>query len=115
MGLSNTVATLPGIISPLVTGFVVQHKVQYNGNTVCLGNEVSKQCKMLTDFVYFMAVYQLLVFENGIKKFNKVMFSGSTRSRMEQGDTKPTDNVTFFMCTVIYKTNFKVLFRFVWV
>jgi ACS family sodium-dependent inorganic phosphate cotransporter len=28
MGLSNCVATLPGILSPIVTGFVVQNKVQ---------------------------------------------------------------------------------------
>lgn len=27
MGLSNTVATLPGMISPLLTGHLVQHKV----------------------------------------------------------------------------------------
>jgi ACS family sodium-dependent inorganic phosphate cotransporter len=27
MGLSNMAGTLPGIISPLVTGFVVQNKV----------------------------------------------------------------------------------------
>jgi ACS family sodium-dependent inorganic phosphate cotransporter len=27
MGISNTVATLPGIISPLVTGFIVQNEV----------------------------------------------------------------------------------------
>ena len=31
MGLSNMAGTLPGIISPLVTGFLVQNKVQYNG------------------------------------------------------------------------------------
>jgi MFS transporter, ACS family, solute carrier family 17 (sodium-dependent inorganic phosphate cotransporter), other len=27
MGLSNTVATLPGMVSPLLTGHLVQHKV----------------------------------------------------------------------------------------
>jgi ACS family sodium-dependent inorganic phosphate cotransporter len=27
MGLSNTVATLPGIISPVITGYIVQNKV----------------------------------------------------------------------------------------
>jgi hypothetical protein len=28
MGLSNTVATLPGMVSPLLTGHLVQHKVR---------------------------------------------------------------------------------------
>jgi putative flippase GtrA len=27
MGLSNTVATVPGIISPMITGYIVQNKV----------------------------------------------------------------------------------------
>lgn len=27
MGLSNTVATIPGIVSPVITGFIVQNKV----------------------------------------------------------------------------------------
>ena len=29
MGLSNTAATIPGIVSPIITGYVVQNKVQY--------------------------------------------------------------------------------------
>ena len=28
MGISNTIATLPGIISPLITGYIVQNKVR---------------------------------------------------------------------------------------
>lgn len=27
MGIGNTFATLPGIVSPIITGYVVQHKV----------------------------------------------------------------------------------------
>ena len=27
MGVSNTVATVPGILSPLITGYIVQNKV----------------------------------------------------------------------------------------
>ena len=27
MGLSNTAATIPGIISPMITGYIVQNKV----------------------------------------------------------------------------------------
>lgn len=27
MGLSNTIATVPGIVSPVITGFIVQNKV----------------------------------------------------------------------------------------
>ena len=38
IGLSNTVATLPGIISPLLTGVIVQHHVS-NRQSVgfCMG------------------------------------------------------------------------------
>lgn len=27
MGISNTIATLPGMVSPAITGFIVQNKV----------------------------------------------------------------------------------------
>jgi ACS family sodium-dependent inorganic phosphate cotransporter len=37
MGITNTVATLPGIISPLITAFIVQNKVRYNKKVFCLG------------------------------------------------------------------------------
>ena len=29
MGIGNTFATLPGIVSPIITGYVVQNKVIY--------------------------------------------------------------------------------------
>ncbi|GFG28740.1 hypothetical protein Cfor_02987, partial [Coptotermes formosanus] len=49
MGLSNTVATLPGIVSPLVTGFIVQNEVRYNGT-----------CTVIWLLRCCMTLYQLL-------------------------------------------------------
>jgi nitrate/nitrite transporter NarK len=49
MGLSNMAGTLPGIISPLVTGFIVQNKVWYNGT-----------CTVISLLPCCMTLYQLL-------------------------------------------------------
>lgn len=32
MGISNTFATIPGIVSPLLTGIIVNHQVSYAWN-----------------------------------------------------------------------------------
>ena len=32
MGIGNTVATLPGVVSPIITGYIVQNKVGLNYN-----------------------------------------------------------------------------------
>jgi len=29
MGISNTIGTIPGIVSPIVTGYIVQNRVKY--------------------------------------------------------------------------------------
>ena len=36
MGLSNTIATLPGMISPVITGFIVQNKVTIPTATIVI-------------------------------------------------------------------------------
>ncbi|XP_039293719.1 sialin [Nilaparvata lugens] len=52
MGLSNTVATIPGIISPLLTGHLIRHKTIYEWQTVF----------MISSCVYILGaiIYSLL-------------------------------------------------------